>query len=64
MSQHWAGIGTFTFVGCLRVIEPVLSPHLYMDLIQISDSEKIDKNQQCKDIGIMGFESDNEMLKF
>ncbi len=29
MSQNWVGIGTLLLVGCLRVLEPNLSPHQY-----------------------------------
>lgn len=29
MPQYREGIGTLLFVGCLRVIEPFLSPHRY-----------------------------------
>jgi len=29
MPQNREGIGTLLFVGCLRVIEPFLSPHRY-----------------------------------
>jgi hypothetical protein len=55
ISQYRAGFGTLLIVGCLRVIEPVLSPHRYKRLqliLHLLKSESLFRRHKSKSFNV------------